>query len=161
MIELREMTKEDCPHMWDFLYEAIFIHPGEEPLPRDIVYRDDMVIYINGFDPQNNRGDCGILAEEDGKIVGMAWVRCIKCDGYVDDETPILSISLMPDYRGQSIGTSVMEQLFDLLKSRGYRQTSLSVQAANPAARLYKRLGYEVHEVFNWAVEVWTMIKKL
>ena len=161
MTKQREMSKEDCPHMWDFLYEAIFVPPGEDPLPRDIIYRDDLVIYINGFDPQSNQGDCGVLAEENGKIIGMAWVRIIKCDGYVDDETPILSISLLPEYRGQGIGTSLMTRLFDLLKSRGYIQTSLSVQAANPAAQLYKRLGYNIHEVFNYNVEVWTMLKKL
>ena len=155
------MNKDDCPHMWDFLYHAIFIPPNEDPLPREIIFREDMVIYINGFDPQNNQSDCGVLAEENGEVIGMAWVRAIQCDGYIDDETPVLTISILPEYRGQGLGTSIMTRLFDLLKSRGYIQTSLSVQAANPASRLYKRLGYSIHEVIHGNVEVWTMIKEL
>jgi ribosomal protein S18 acetylase RimI-like enzyme len=38
----------------------------------------------------------------------------------------------------------MMQTLFDLLRERGYRQTSLSVQKDNPAVRFYERLGYEI-----------------
>lgn len=160
-MELKELTKTNRLAMDDFLYEAIFVPPGKKPFPREIISRPDMRIYVDGFDPENNRGDCGVIAEEDGKIIGMAWVRIIESDGYIDDETPVLTISLLPGYRGRGIGESLMLWLFDLLKARGFRRTSLSVQAANPAARFYKRLGYEIHEVFDWNVEVWTMVKVL
>lgn len=37
-----------------------------------------------------------------------------------------------------------MNHLFELLRGRGYKRTSLSVQKDNPALRLYKRLGYSI-----------------
>jgi len=160
-MKLRDMSSKDRPHMEEFLYQAIFVPPGTEPFSREIIFRPDMIVYFDGFDPEINNGDCGILAEDNGKIVGMAWVRLINGDGYVDDKTPILSISLLSEYRGQGIGTSIMKRIFDLIKERGFHQTSLSVQAANPAQRLYQRLGYEIHEIIHGNVEVWTMLKRL
>jgi ribosomal protein S18 acetylase RimI-like enzyme len=38
----------------------------------------------------------------------------------------------------------LLNELFALLQKRGYRRTSLSVQKANPAVRLYQRMGYEI-----------------
>jgi ribosomal protein S18 acetylase RimI-like enzyme len=38
----------------------------------------------------------------------------------------------------------MMEHLFDLLRKRGYQQTSLSVQKDNHAVRFYERLGYQI-----------------
>jgi ribosomal protein S18 acetylase RimI-like enzyme len=37
-----------------------------------------------------------------------------------------------------------MTHLFELLRERRYRQTSLSVQKENRAARFYERLGYRI-----------------
>ena len=157
----RELTKADRPAMNDFLFEAIFNPPGEKPIPYEIIFRPDISIFVDGFDPENNKGDCGVVMEENSKIIGMAWVRIIECEAYIDDETPVLTISMLPGYRGQGFGESLMLRLFDLLRSRGFSRTSLGVQEANPASRFYQRLGYEIHEVFDWNVVVWTMVKEL
>jgi ribosomal protein S18 acetylase RimI-like enzyme len=37
----------------------------------------------------------------------------------------------------------MMAQLFESLRERGYKQTSLAVQKENAAVRFYQRLGYE------------------
>jgi ribosomal protein S18 acetylase RimI-like enzyme len=85
-----------------------------------------------------------VVAEVDEKIVGAAWTRIIPAYGNIDDKTPELAISILPEYRGQGIGTALMLHLFELLRERGYSRTSLSVQQNNPAVRFYKRLGYEI-----------------
>jgi len=52
----------------------------------------------------------------------------------------------------------MMMYLFELLRERGYKQTSLSVQKENAAVRFYKRLGYAIVEEKN---EDFLMIKEL
>ena len=64
--------------------------------------------------------------------------------GHVDEHTPSLAVSLLPEYLNQGIGTQLLNRLLDLLLKNGYHQASLSVQKENPAARLYGRLGFRV-----------------
>ena len=64
--------------------------------------------------------------------------------GHVDDETPSFAISLLPEYRGQGIGTCLMKEMLSLLKDHGYRQASLAVQKANYAVRMYRSVGFEI-----------------
>ncbi len=104
-----------------------------------------------------------MVAEKQGKIVGAAWVRIIPAYGHIDNQTPELAISVLPDWRGKSIGTQMMNRLFYLLRKRGYKQTSLSVQKDNPAVAFYKRLGYEItsQKVDHAGHEDYIMIKNL
>lgn len=37
-----------------------------------------------------------------------------------------------------------MNQLLDLLKNKGFKQSSLSVQKANYASKMYRKLGFEI-----------------
>ena len=79
--------------------------------------------------------------------VGVAWVRLMKSYGYVDNDTPELSISLLPEYRGKGIGTVLLSELLHSLKMKNCRYVSLSVQKANTAAlRLYRKAGFRIIE---------------
>ena len=142
-MNFRPMEPTDYPVLEDFLYLAIFIPPGVEPPPREIIYDPAIYIYIKDF---GGRNDCGMVAEQNGEIVGAAWTRIIPAYGHVDDDTPELAISVLPQNRGKGIGTIMMLHLFDILWDQGFRKTSLSVQKDNPAVNLYKRLGYSVLE---------------
>ncbi len=64
--------------------------------------------------------------------------------GHVDENTPSLAISLYKEYRGLGIGTAMMKDMLALLKENGYKQVSLSVQKANYAAKMYKKIGFEI-----------------
>jgi RimJ/RimL family protein N-acetyltransferase len=136
------MTSHEKIYMADFLYHAVFIPLGMETPSRDVICKPDIHIYIDGFG--SKKGDCGVVTEKDGYIVGAAWTRIIPAYGYVDDKTPELAMSVLPEYRGQGIGTKMLSYLFDLLREDGFKQTSLSVQKANPAAKLYQRMGYKI-----------------
>jgi ribosomal protein S18 acetylase RimI-like enzyme/SAM-dependent methyltransferase len=140
-LKIREIKSQDYFILEDFLYNAAFVPPGEEPFPREIIFEPEIYIYIKDF---GKKDDCGVVAEMDGKIVGAAWTRIIPAYGHIDSQTPELAISVLPEWRGQSIGTQLMQYLFYLLYKRGYKQTSLSVQKDNPAVRFYERLGYEI-----------------
>jgi len=155
-ITVREIEKPDYPLLEDFLYHAVFQPPGQPLIPREVIFEPDVFVYIEGFGA--GAGDCGAVAEIDGQIVGIAWTRIIPGFGHIDRHTPELAISMLPEFRGQGIGTLLMTELFELLRGRGYRRTSLAVQQQNPAAGFYTRLGYETIRENG---EEFIMIKKL
>jgi ribosomal protein S18 acetylase RimI-like enzyme len=140
-LKIRQISRSEYPFLEDFLYHAIFLPPGVDAPPREIIFEPEIFVYIKDF---GNKDDCGVLAEQDGEIVGMAWTRIIPAYGHIDNKTPELAISVLPNWRGQGIGCEMMKSLFELLRERGYQQTSLSVQKDNPAVRFYERLGYKI-----------------
>ncbi|MDR2146499.1 MAG: GNAT family N-acetyltransferase [Tannerella sp.] len=138
---IRQIQREEYPILEDFLFNAIFLPSDAEPIPHEIIYEPEIYIYVKDF---GGKDDCGVVAEQDGQIIGAAWTRIIPAYGHIDNETPELAISVLPGFRGKGIGSKIMQNLFDLLRVRGYKQTSLSVQKDNPAVRFYHRLGYEI-----------------
>lgn len=126
----------------EFLYQAIFIPEGVTPPERSIVDQPELQVYIENFG--KNPDDHCIAAEVDGRIVGAVWVRIMNDYGHIDDKTPSLAISLLPEYRGQGIGTELMKRMLVLLRESGYPGVSLSVQKANYAVKLYRSLGFEL-----------------
>ncbi|MCL1895311.1 MAG: GNAT family N-acetyltransferase [Clostridiales bacterium] len=177
--KIRQIEPSEYRLLEDFFYHAIFVPPGVATPARDIIYDPKLFIYVDGF---GGEGDCGVVADLGGRIgggddcgvaadlggiaggsaspqvIGAAWARIIPAYGYIDDETPELAISVLPDYRGQGVGTGLLTHLFGLLRERGCRQTSLSVHKLNAAARLYLRMGYEV---FRENDEDYIMVKVL
>jgi ribosomal protein S18 acetylase RimI-like enzyme len=138
----RPIDPSEYAALEDFLYHAIFLPPGTEPLPREAIRKPDIYVYIDGFG--GKKGDVGVVADDNGRVAGAAWTRIIPAYGHIDDETPELAISVLPDYRGQGIGTRLLDALFDSLLEKGFKRTSLSVQKENPALRLYRRAGYKI-----------------
>ena len=85
-------------------------------------------------------------------------VRIIHDYGHIDDETPSLAISLYKEYRGQGIGTDMMKEMLSLLKTHGYKRVSLSVQKANYAAEMYRKIGFDIVQGHE---EEWIMVCNL
>ena len=139
---IRKMTVPEYPLLSDFLYEAIFIPDAIKPPPRDIIASPELQIYVERFGALKD--DFALVAEIEGKIVGAVWVRIMNDYGHIDAETPSLAISLYKEYRGQGIGTDMMKEMLSLLKTHGYKRVSLSVQKANYAAEMYRKIGFEI-----------------
>jgi len=85
---------------------------------------------------------------EDGPPVGAASLRLLpKHDrgyGFVDAETPELSIGVVPTHRGRGIGSLLLEALVGSAREQRHEALSLSVEPENPARRLYERCGFQV-----------------
>ena len=139
---LREIKKSEYSLLNDFLYEAIFIPEGVEPPPKSIIAAPELQIYVNHFGDFND--DYGLVAEIDGQIIGAVWVRIMNDYGHIDNETPSFAISLYKEYRGLGIGTALMKEMLDLLKSQGYILASLSFHKANYAAKMYLDIGFQI-----------------
>jgi GNAT superfamily N-acetyltransferase len=142
LITIRALKVEDEPFLWEMLYQAIYVPEGQLPPPLDIVHQPALAWYVQGW---GREGDCGFLASDGtGQPVGAIWLRLPQPEqhgyGYVDDETPELSMALLPDYRGKGIGTQLFERLFS--SPCMHPKVSLSVSAKNPARRLYERVGF-------------------
>lgn len=139
---IREMKAEEYPLLNDFLYEALFIPDGIAPPPKNVIASPELQIYVDCFGVLKD--DFALVAEVEKKVIGAVWVRIISDYGHIDDETPSLAISLYKEYRGQGIGTNMMQEMLSLLKAHGYKKVSLSVQTANYAAEMYRKIGFEI-----------------
>jgi len=138
--DLRISNTSDEPFLREMLYLALFVPPGEQPLPRSALRNPAIARYVDGWGTR--RGDTGLIALVDNSPVGAAWLRCFLSSdpgyGFVDERTPELSVAVLPAHRGKGIGTLLLERLLDAVPA-----TSLSCDPANPAWRLYLRLGFK------------------
>ena len=139
---LRKFKDSEKELLKDFLYEAIFIPEGVNPPAREIIEQPELKIYYEDFG--TGEADYCIVADDDGRVIGAVWTRIMNDYGHVDDETPSFAISLVPESRGQGIGTRLMRDMLILLKEQGFKQASLAVQKANYAVRMYRKVGFEI-----------------
>lgn len=142
MIIIREMRPEEYGLLDDFLYEAIFVRPGEKAPEREVIRRPELQVYVKDFG--SFVCDHALAAEDDGRVIGAVWVRITDDYGHVDDETPSLAVSLYKEYRGHGTGTALMRGMLALLCDKGIGRVSLSVQKDNYAYKMYRKLGFEI-----------------
>lgn len=123
----------------DMLHHAYYWRersPGEEPGP---VSR-----YVKGW---GRPGDTALIAVEDGFPVGAGWYRTFRRDapgyGFVDEETPELTIAVVPSRRNRGIGDALMGALCERARTEGHRAISLSVERDNePLLAFYVKHGF-------------------
>ncbi|MCR5794619.1 MAG: GNAT family N-acetyltransferase [Solobacterium sp.] len=142
VMRLRRLEAGETDLLKEFVYEAIFIPEGAEAPPREITDRPELKLYYADFGA--GRADCGIVAEDDGRPVGAAWARIMQDYGHVDGDTPSLAIALYKDYRGQGIGTRMLEAMLQLLREKGFERVSLAVWKENYAVRIYEKAGFRI-----------------
>jgi ribosomal protein S18 acetylase RimI-like enzyme len=157
---IRCLTQRDERFLWRMLYHAIYLHEGQ-PLPDpDVVNQPELARYVRRW---GRADDIGFLAmdAQGNEPIGAAWLRLLRGNnrgfGYVDDATPELSVAVVPEYRGQGIGTRLLERLLQEA-SHHHAAVSLSVTADNPALRLYQRLGFDIVATTGTSL---TMVKTL
>jgi GNAT superfamily N-acetyltransferase len=143
---IRALTPADEPVLWEMLYQAIYVGKGETPPAREIVQRPELAQYVQGWGRPHDLGFAAV-DETSQAVIAAAWQRLWRGDergfGYVNEETPELSVAVLPEHRGRGIGTALVTRLLDAARTR-YGVVSLSVAEENPALRLYERLGFKV-----------------
>ena len=156
---VRDIQKIEHSFLDQMLYQAIFVHPGEQPPTKDIINHPDIAKYIEDF---GREGDCCLVAELDGNLVGAIWTRIFseqnKGYGFVDAQTPELCMAVINEYRGIGIGSVLLGKMLHMLKDMGYSNVSLSVDKRNYAINLYRLFNFtEIKTYGNSA----TLIRKL
>lgn len=141
-VRIRQLRSDETALLEEFVYEAIFIPAGMEKPSREIIRLPELRLYYENFGCGN--ADYCLAAEVNQTVIGAVWSRIMNDYGHVDEKTPSLAIALYEAYRGKGIGTRLMRKLLELLKEKGYKQASLSVQKENYAVNMYRKLGFEV-----------------
>jgi GNAT superfamily N-acetyltransferase len=159
----------DLPFLREMLYEAAFWRPetgdqreaGGSPRPSvdEAVATPALALYLDAW---GRAGDRALLARQGALPLGAVWYRLFTADrpgyGYVDDETPEVSIGVRASERGKGVGAALLAAVLAQAALDGHRRLSLSVEPDNPALRLYERLGFARHELDDGA---WTMLAQL
>ncbi len=135
---IRKGSAADVPFMKSMLAHAygwrVNALDAEIPLTR----------YVDNW---GRAGDLAIVAHETGNRVGAAWLRLFTESepgyGFVDEQTPELSIAIVPSRRRHGLGQELIDALLAAAREAGYSAVSLSVEADSPAVAFYARNGFE------------------
>lgn len=104
--------------------------------------------YVDGWPGARDRGVVAEDTDAYGAAIGAAWWRFFAADdpgfGWIDAAVPEVSIGVAPAWRGRGVGTAQLKSLHQMARDEGIATLSLSVEKANGAVALYRRLGYEV-----------------
>ena len=103
-----------------------------------------MTRYVDNW---GREGDLAIIEHETGNRVGAAWLRLFTTDepgyGFVDEQTPELTIAIVPSRRRHGLGQELIDALLEKARAEGHAAVSLSVEADSPAVAFYERNGFE------------------
>jgi ribosomal protein S18 acetylase RimI-like enzyme len=137
---IRPGTPQEARFLRDMLRHAYYWRAPEE----DAAGLHPMRYVENWGRP----GDAAVIAlDEGGFPAGAAWYRIFKRSqpgyGFVDEQTPELSIAVVPSRRGKGTGGELMDALLALARKEGYQAISLSVAKDSPSVRLYERYGFQ------------------
>ena len=148
MTEIRELRGDEIGFLREMLYAALDWRPDVELPPAEwVLAHPQVVVFHEGW---GRAGDTALLAEQEGRPVGLVWFRLFTeeahGEGFVDKRTPELAIAVVEELRGRGIGEKLMAAAHERARRDGVERLSLSVDAHNPAKRLYERLGYVEHE---------------
>ena len=135
-LTVRRAGRSDVPFLRDMLRHAYYWRWGSpESIPASR--------YVAGW---GRHGDAGLVALDEGFPVGAAWYRLFRSAapgyGFVDEQTPELTIAVVPSRRGYGFGERLLSALLDEARRQGFEAVSLSVERGNPAQRLYERFGF-------------------
>ncbi len=122
MITIRDWTEKDLPKLMA-LERACFADAWTTEMMKNEFFRD---------------GFCGVLAEEDGEIVGYL------CGYSLFEDAELLKTAVMQERRGKGIGGLLLDAFTEKVLLQGAEKIFLEVRVSNEAAlRLYVSRGFE------------------
>jgi GNAT superfamily N-acetyltransferase len=100
--------------------------------------------YIDGW---GRPGDRALIAMEGGHRIGAGWYRLFRGVtpgyGFVDEQTPELTVVVVPSRQGQGIGQDILRGLLDQARADGHAAVSVSVERNHPEVEAYAAQGFE------------------
>ena len=135
---LRDADLQDMRFLRDMLRHAYHWRIAQDPdLP---VFR-----YVQNW---GRRGDAGVVAFDGPNIYGAAWYRLFPDAApgfaFVDEETPELTIAVVPSHRGHGTGGELLEALLTRARAEGFPRVSLSAEPGQTG--FYEKHGFHEHQ---------------
>lgn len=144
-LSYRPLEPNEYRLLKDFLYHAIYIPEGVAPPDRSLVESPELRKYYETF---GREGDNSLLAVHNQQILGAIWGRVWKESekgyGFIREDYPEISLSVLPLYRGLGIGKQLLDRYIEWAKKNNLPGLSLSVSKDNYAVRLYEKAGFIV-----------------
>lgn len=82
--------------------------------------------------------------ERDGKVVGWAFLIVLKTDRHTEPHGVMENVYVEQEYRGQGIGTALVEALIEEAKAQGcYKLLGQSRYSKPEVHALYERFGFK------------------
>lgn len=120
---IRNMTLADCDNVYRIENDSFY-----EPWSKKALIKDLKL----------NKHKKHFVYEKEGEAVGFYIVSVIL------DEVEIYTIAVDEAFRGQNIGTFMLERLVNDCRRMGVKKIWLEVSTKNlPALSLYEKLGFE------------------
>jgi GNAT superfamily N-acetyltransferase len=143
-VTIRRGEADDAAFLEEMLLHAAYPPDVARPSREAMLADSQVARYVAGW---GRTRDAGVVAVAgDGARVGAAWYRLFSDEeqgfGFVDATTPEVSIAVVPERRGQGIGSALLGALIEYAREDGHPALSLSVNPANRAAGLYVRFGF-------------------
>ena len=142
-MNLRPAQPDDEAFLWLAQSHAALLDASDDPVGA-VRSHPMLARYVEGW---GRAGDLGMIAEHDGRPVGTTWCRrfpeAAPGWGWIDAQTPELSVAVLPPFRGTGQGTALLTALLAMTEEAG-TALSLAVRSTNPALRLYRRLGFRI-----------------
>jgi GNAT superfamily N-acetyltransferase len=100
--------------------------------------------YADGW---GRSGDTALIAMQGGHSIGAAWFRLFPETGpgyaFLDEETPEVTVVVVPTRQGQGIGAKLLSSLVERAKREGYPALSVSVRRDHADQPLFSEQGFE------------------
>lgn len=121
-MDIREFTEKDLSRL-AVLEKACFADAWTMEMLKSEIGRD---------------GFCALVAEKDGEPMGFVYGNLLF------EDAELYKVAVLPAYRGNGFGKTLVEGFTDLVKRKGARQIFLEVRVSNAAAlALYLGQGFE------------------
>lgn len=89
------------------------------------------------------RGEIRLIALDGSKVVGWCDIGVSEHEGFT--HAGRLGMGVLNEYRGQGIGSRLLEETLSEARDRGFERVELDVYASNiPAIRLYEKFEFQV-----------------
>lgn len=135
-MEYRKPIKEDAKNMLEYLKqvgsESDNLTFGKEGLPFTVEQEEEYLDKLTS--------PCIVAIDDEGRIVGDGSLElgCRRISHSAE-----LGISVIKEYWGKGVGSTIMELLIKEAKDRGVTKINLKVRADNQRAKaLYKKFGF-------------------
>ena len=144
-ILIRAVEDDEVPFLRSMLMEAAYWRRGQTRLPlAEALAAPEIARYVEDW---GRAGDRALVAlDPSTRLIGAAWYRLFRSwepgYGFVDEQTPELTIAVIPTLRSRGLGIALLRALIGRARLDGYEALSLSVEPDNPARRLYERVGF-------------------